>query len=92
MLRYTSRRLLWAIPTLFIITFLVFLALRAGTDPVASYLRVNPRATPAKIQQYKEVNGLIGTPARAVLPLAAATSSPATGATPSRATGPSGRR
>ena len=69
-LRYTSRRLLWAIPTLFIITFLVFLALRAGTDPVASYLRVNPRATPAKIQQYKEVNGLIGTPAGAVLPLA----------------------
>jgi len=61
-LRYTSRRLLWAIPTLFIITFLVFLALRAGTDPVASYLRVNPRATPAKIQQYKEVNGLIGSP------------------------------
>jgi peptide/nickel transport system permease protein len=53
---------LWAIPTLFIITFLVFLALRAGTDPVASYLRVNPRATPAKIQQYKEVNGLIGSP------------------------------
>ena len=60
MLRYTSRRLLWAIPTLLIITFLVFLALRAGTDPVASYLRVNPRASPAKIQQYKEVNGLIG--------------------------------
>jgi peptide/nickel transport system permease protein len=54
--------LLWAIPTLFIITFLVFLALRAGTDPVASYLRVNPRATPEKIQQYKQVNGLIGSP------------------------------
>jgi peptide/nickel transport system permease protein len=29
---------------------------------VASYLRVNPRATPEKIQQYKEVNGLIGSP------------------------------
>jgi peptide/nickel transport system permease protein len=54
--------MLWAIPTLFIITFLVFLALRAGTDPVASYVRVNPRATPEKIQQYREVNGLIGTP------------------------------
>src|SRR5262245_46914689 len=62
MLRYTGRRMLWAIPTLFIITFLVFLALRAGTDPVASDVRVNPRATPAKIQQYKEANGLIGTP------------------------------
>jgi len=53
---------LWAIPTLFIITFLVFLALRAGTDPVASYVRVNPRVTPEKIQQYKEANGLIGSP------------------------------
>ena len=52
----------------------------------------NPRATPAKIQQYKEVNGLIGRSAGAVLPLAAATSSPATGATPSRATARSGRR
>ena len=60
MLRYTSRRLLWAIPTLFVITFLVFMALRAGTDPVASYLRVNPRASPEKIQQYREANGLIG--------------------------------
>jgi peptide/nickel transport system permease protein len=62
MLRYTGRRVLWAIPTLFIITFLVFLALRAGTDPVASYVRVNPRVTPEKIQQYKEANGLIGSP------------------------------
>jgi peptide/nickel transport system permease protein len=62
MLRYTSRRVVWAIPTLFVITFLVFLALRAGTDPVASFLRSNPRATPAAIQKYKEVNGLVGTP------------------------------
>ncbi len=62
MLRYTSRRVLWAIPTLFIVTFLVFLALRAGTDPVASYLRLNSRASPEKIQQYREANGLIGSP------------------------------
>ena len=27
---------------------------------MASYLRVNPRATPEKIQQYREANGLIG--------------------------------
>jgi peptide/nickel transport system permease protein len=60
MLRFTGRRLLWAIPTLFIISFLVFMALRAGTDPVASYVRVNPRATPEKIQQYREANGLVG--------------------------------
>ena len=52
MLRFTGRRVLWAIPTLFIISFLVFAALRAGTDPVASYLRVNPRASAEKIQQY----------------------------------------
>jgi len=51
----------WAVPTLFIVTFLVFVAIRIGTDPVASYLRLNPRASQAKIQQYKEVNGLVGT-------------------------------
>jgi peptide/nickel transport system permease protein len=50
----------WTIPTLFIVTFLVFVAIRIGTDPVASYLRLNPRASQAKIQQYKEVNGLVG--------------------------------
>jgi len=61
LLRYVSRRLVWAVPTLFIVTFLVFVAIRIGTDPVASYLRLNPRASQAKIQQYKEVNGLVGT-------------------------------
>ena len=61
MLRYVGRRLVWTIPTLFIVTFLVFVAIRIGTDPVASYLRLNPRASQAKIQQYKEVNGLVGT-------------------------------
>jgi ABC-type dipeptide/oligopeptide/nickel transport system permease component len=61
LLRYVGRRLLWAIPTLFIVTFLVFVAIRIGTDPVQSYLRLNPRATQAKIQQYKEANGLVGT-------------------------------
>ena len=60
MLRFILRRLLWAIPTLFIITFLVFVAIRVGTDPVASYLRTNPRASEAKIQQYKDANGLNG--------------------------------
>ena len=60
MLRYVGRRLVWTIPTLFIVTFLVFVAIRIGTDPVASYLRLNPRASQAKIQQYKEVNGLVG--------------------------------
>jgi peptide/nickel transport system permease protein len=60
MLRYILRRLLWVIPTLLIITFLVFVAIRVGTDPVQSYLRLNPRATEEQIQKYKEVNGLTG--------------------------------
>jgi peptide/nickel transport system permease protein len=60
MIRFIGRRLLWTIPTLFLITFLVFIAIRVGTDPVQSYLRINPRASQAKIQQYKVVNGLTG--------------------------------
>jgi peptide/nickel transport system permease protein len=60
MIRFVGRRLLWTIPTLFLITFLVFVAIRVGTDPVQSYLRLNPRATEAKIQQYKATNGLTG--------------------------------
>jgi len=58
MLRYILRRLAWSIPTLLLVTFLVYLALRIGTDPVQSYRRVNPRASRAKIQQYIDVNGL----------------------------------
>lgn len=58
MLRYVLRRLAWAIPTLVFVTFLVYIALRIGTDPVASYKRINPRASKAKIAQYIEVNGL----------------------------------
>ena len=58
MLRYVLRRLAWAIPTLVFVTFLVYIALRIGTDPVASYKRINPRASKAKIAQYIKVNGL----------------------------------
>jgi len=58
MLRFTLRRLTWAVPTLILVTFLVYIALRLGTDPLQSYLRTNPRATRAKIAQYKSVNGL----------------------------------
>ena len=60
MLRYIIRRLLWAIPTVIIITFVAFWALRTGTDPIASYLRSNPRATPEQIQAYRDANGLNG--------------------------------
>jgi peptide/nickel transport system permease protein len=39
---------------------LVFIAIRIGTDPVQSYLRINPRASQKKIEQYKQINGLTG--------------------------------
>ena len=58
MLRYITRRLLWSIPTLVIVTFLVYVAIRIGTDPVASYKRTNIRASRQKIAEYKELNGL----------------------------------
>ena len=60
MLRFILRRLLWAIPTLFILTFVVYCALRLSTNPLASYARSNPRIAkqPEKMQQYIEANGL----------------------------------
>ena len=58
MLRFVLRRLLWAIPTMFLVTFMVYVAVRLGTNPLASYLRVNQRATQKKIDQYIETNGL----------------------------------
>ena len=58
MLRFAFRRLVWAVPTLLLVTFLVYIALRLGTDPLQSYLRTNPRASKEKIEQYKSVNGL----------------------------------
>ncbi|NQV97229.1 MAG: ABC transporter permease [Acidimicrobiaceae bacterium] len=58
MFRFVLRRVAWSIPTLLLVTFLVYLALRIGTNPVESYKRINPRASKAKIQQYIDVNGL----------------------------------
>ncbi|MBJ7504161.1 MAG: ABC transporter permease [Acidimicrobiaceae bacterium] len=58
MLKYVVRRLAWSIPTLCFVTFLVYVALRIGTNPVESYKRINPRASPEKIAQYIDVNGL----------------------------------
>jgi peptide/nickel transport system permease protein len=60
MIRFALRRLLWTIPTIFLITFLVFVAIRIGTNPVQAYLRINPRASQDKIDQFKRVNGLDG--------------------------------
>ncbi len=60
MARYVILRTAWAIPVLLIVTFLTFWAVKAATDPVQSYLRINPRATPEKVEQYKEAHGLVG--------------------------------
>jgi peptide/nickel transport system permease protein len=58
MLRFIVRRLLWLIPTVLLVTFMVYCAVRIGWNPVATYQRANPRASEAKLQQYKDVNGL----------------------------------
>lgn len=60
MARYVVRRIVISVPILLIVTFLTFWAVKLGTDPVASYLRVNPRANPEQILAYQEANGLIG--------------------------------
>jgi peptide/nickel transport system permease protein len=57
-LLFVVRRLLWAIPTLLIVTFVVYVAIRIGTDPVASFVRSNTRASDEAIEQYIEQNGL----------------------------------
>jgi peptide/nickel transport system permease protein len=61
MTRFALRRGLWAIPTILLVTFGVFVAIRVGTDPVASFLRSNPRATQEQIAEYEQVNNLTGT-------------------------------
>lgn len=58
MLRFVIKRLLWSIPTLLIITFLVYVALRLGSNPVNTFLRSNPRASQAMVAEYVRLNGL----------------------------------
>jgi peptide/nickel transport system permease protein len=60
MARYVMIRTAWAIPVLLIVTFLTFWAVKAATDPVQSYLRTNPRATPEMVAVYEEKHGLVG--------------------------------
>jgi peptide/nickel transport system permease protein len=59
-IRFIMRRALWAIPTLILVTFIVYCSLRIATNPLASYARSNPRVAkqPEKMQQYIETNGL----------------------------------
>lgn len=58
MLRFVVRRLLWLAPTIVLITFMVYVFVRIGWDPVESYKRANTRVTAAKIQEYRDVNFL----------------------------------
>ena len=60
MFRFVLRRLLWAIPLLILITYLVFAAVRASNDPVAAFKRANPRTTQAQLEIYAKKNGLVG--------------------------------
>ena len=58
MARFIVRRLLWMIPSILIVTFLVYVACRIGFNPVASYSRANPRASDEKIDEFIATNGL----------------------------------
>ena len=58
MARFVLRRLVWLPITVVLVTFLVFCAVRIGWDPVAAYLRANPRASDKKVEQFKEANSL----------------------------------
>ena len=58
MARFIVRRLLWMIPSILIVTFLVYVACRIGFNPVASYSRANPRASQAKVDEFIQANGL----------------------------------
>jgi len=60
MARFIGRRVAWAIPVLLIVTFLTFWAVKSATDPVQSFLRINTRATPEMVEEYKVKHGLIG--------------------------------
>lgn len=58
MARFILRRLMWLIPTIILVTFVVYFAIRIGWDPLSSYLRANPRANAEKKAQFIADNGL----------------------------------
>ena len=51
MLLYAVRRLLWSIPVLLIASILVFVAVKASTDPASSLRR--PGVTAADVQRFR---------------------------------------
>ncbi len=56
MLRFTIRRLLWSIPVLIAGSFLLFVALHLGTDPIKAAVHHN--VSPEALAQYKHQLGL----------------------------------
>lgn len=65
MARYVLRRLLWLVPTLVLVTFLGFCALRSATDPVAAYARVarlslDPATRAQQLASYRRAHHLDG--------------------------------
>ena len=58
MARFVARRLLWLVPTAILVTFVVYVTLRVGWNPIAAYARANPRAGDERIEEYREANGL----------------------------------
>ena len=58
MIRFVIRRLIWAVPTLLIVTFLVYVAIRIGTDPGGQLHALQPAGQPGGHRAYIEANGL----------------------------------
>jgi peptide/nickel transport system permease protein len=57
-LRFILRRVLWLGPTVVLVTFLVYVAVRVGWNPLAAYVRSNPRASAEQREEFIEANGL----------------------------------
>ncbi len=55
MLRFSAHRLLWSIPVLLIASVLVFVAIKATTDPSASCV---PGIRAEDIERYRRASGL----------------------------------
>ncbi|HUF98068.1 MAG TPA: ABC transporter permease [Ilumatobacter sp.] len=58
MARFILRRLIWLIPTIILVTFMVYATIRVGWDPLASYTRANPRASAEARDRFVKANGL----------------------------------
>jgi peptide/nickel transport system permease protein len=50
--------LIWLFPTILVVTFTVYAAIRVGWDPLAAYVRANPRATAEQKEAFIQANSL----------------------------------